>query len=108
MVARPPRRRVAQAGRPRRRHASLAEEYGPFPADPDDGVLELRRAAARWRSAVAGASDEQALQVGYSAYPGGLDRQLPFVDIVWWVNRELIHHGADIAMIRDLYLALGD
>ncbi|WP_375482338.1 DinB family protein [uncultured Jatrophihabitans sp.] len=86
---------------------SLAEEYGPFPGDPTDAVDELRRAADRWRVAVAGADDEQAMQVGYSAYPAGLDRGLPFVDIVWWVNRELIHHGADIAMMRDLYLALG-
>lgn len=86
---------------------SLAEEYGPFTADPSEAVEELRRAAARWRSAVAGASEEQATQVGYSGYPAGLDRELPFVDIVWWVNRELIHHGADIAVVRDLYLALG-
>ena len=86
---------------------SLAEEYGPFPGDPEEAVAEFQRAAARWRSAVAGASAEQAVQVGYSQYPPGQDRDLPFVDIVWWVNRELIHHGADIAMIRDLYLALG-
>jgi DinB superfamily len=87
---------------------SLAEAYGPFPTAAVDAVDEFVRAAARWRSAVAGADAEQALQVGYSQYPAGLDRRLPFVDIVWWVNRELIHHGADIALIRDLYLALGE
>jgi len=24
---------------------------------------------------------------------------------VWWTNRELIHHTAEIAFLRDLYLA---
>ncbi|WP_375496600.1 DinB family protein [uncultured Jatrophihabitans sp.] len=87
---------------------SLAEAYGPFPSSAEEAVEQFARAAARWRSAVAGADGEQAGQVGYSQYPGGLDRTLPFVDVVWWVNRELIHHGADIALIRDLYLALGE
>ncbi len=49
------------------------------------------------------ATAEQALQVGYSAFPHGMDPDLPFVDIVWWMNRELIHHRADIALVRDLY-----
>jgi hypothetical protein len=29
----------------------------------------------------------------------------PFMDLVWWVNQELLHHGAEIALIRDLYRA---
>jgi hypothetical protein len=32
-----------------------------------------------------------------------MDPDRPFVDIVWWMNRELIHHGGDIAMVRDRY-----
>jgi uncharacterized damage-inducible protein DinB len=81
--------------------------YQPFPATAADALAELRAAAARWRSAVAQASAEQALQVGYSSWPVGMDPDLPFVDIVWWVNRELIHHGADMAMVRDLYAVRG-
>jgi hypothetical protein len=79
--------------------------YLPFPGRADEAVAELHDAAARWRAAVAGASAAQAVQVGYSAWPIGMDRDLPFVDIVWWMNRELIHHGADMAMVRDLYAA---
>jgi hypothetical protein len=26
-----------------------------------------------------------------------------FIDIVWWVNQEVLHHGAEIALLRDLY-----
>jgi len=33
------------------------------------------------------------------------DRDLRFVDIVWWMNRELIAHGSDIATVRDPYAA---
>jgi hypothetical protein len=26
-----------------------------------------------------------------------------FIDIAWWVNQEVLHHGAEIALLRDLY-----
>jgi hypothetical protein len=84
---------------------SRAFENVPFPASAAEAIDELRAAAARWRSAVAGASAEQAVQVGYSGYPVGMDPDLPFVDIVWWMNRELIAHGADASTVRDLYAA---
>jgi DinB superfamily len=75
----------------------------PFTASADDAVEQLRETAARWRSAVAGATADQAVQVGYSSWPIGMDSDLPFVDIVWWMNRELIAHGSDISTVRDLY-----
>jgi hypothetical protein len=80
-------------------------DYQPFPGTAVEGLAEVRQAAARWRSAIAGASAEQATQVGYSSFPIGMDPDLPFVDIVWWMNRELIAHGADMATVRDLYAA---
>lgn len=50
------------------------------------------------------ATDDAGLNtVGRSRYPYGSDPENPFVDIVWWVNQELLHHGAEIALIRDLY-----
>jgi hypothetical protein len=42
--------------------------------------------------------------VGRSAYPHGLDPQLPLLDIVWWVNKELIEHATEIWFVRDCYL----
>jgi hypothetical protein len=77
----------------------------PFPGTAAEAVADVTAAAARWRSAVARASAEQAVQVGYSAWPPGMDRDLPFVDIVWWMNRELIAHGSDASTVRDLYAA---
>jgi hypothetical protein len=81
-------------------------DYHPFPDTAAAALDEIRAAAARWRAAVAGATEEQAVQVGYSSWPQGWDRNLPFVDIVWWMNRELIAHGSDMATVRDLFAAL--
>lgn len=80
-------------------------DYQPFPATADAALEDLRGATARWRSAVINASAEQAVQVGYSTWPHGWDRQIPFVDLVWWMNRELIAHGSDASTVRDLYAA---
>lgn len=46
---------------------------------------------------------------GLGAGPGlpASDAAEPFVDIVWWVDQELLHHGAEIALIRDPYRARG-
>ena len=44
--------------------------------------------------------------IGRSAYPDGLDPTLPLLDIVWWVNEELLEHAAEIWYVRDLYLAV--
>ena len=43
--------------------------------------------------------------LGHSTYPDGSDPEEPFLDIVWWVNQEVLHHGAEIALLRDLYRA---
>lgn len=57
----------------------------------------------QWRAAVAGLTDEQMDMVGFGQFPDGLDPQIPFVGIVWWMNREFIHHLAEIALLRDLW-----
>ncbi len=48
-------------------------------------------------------SDEDLDTVGRSAFPLRRDPELPLLDIVWWMNRELIHHTAEVAFVRDLY-----
>ncbi|XUL94444.1 hypothetical protein ACQ86D_49110 [Streptomyces galilaeus] len=56
-----------------------------------------------WRKALLSVDDAALDTVGYCTYPHGSDAEEPFIDIVWWVNQELLHHGAEIAMLRDLY-----
>jgi hypothetical protein len=57
----------------------------------------------RWMKDVTTLTDEQLDVPGYGQYPRGLDPQLPFVGILWWMNREFIHHAAEVALLRDLY-----
>ncbi|MDP9366556.1 MAG: DinB family protein [Chloroflexota bacterium] len=59
----------------------------------------------RWHDDVASLSEAQLDTVGFGRYPHGLDPHLPFVCIVWWMNRELIHHTAEAALLRDLWAA---
>jgi hypothetical protein len=50
-------------------------------------------------------TDEQLDVPGFGTYPYGLDPQIPFIGIVRWVNREFIHHLAEVAVMRDFYAA---
>ena len=60
---------------------------------------------ALWRKGLTTMTDEDLDTVGRSAYPHGLDPQLPLIEIVWWVAKELIWHSAEIWLMRDLYAA---
>lgn len=59
----------------------------------------------RWATSVETLTDEQLDVPGHGQFPYGLDPRLPFVGILWWVNREFIHHAAEVALLRDLYRA---
>jgi hypothetical protein len=83
----------------------LADEDVEWPLTADDAVALLRRGLTAWRQGIGSMTDEDLDTVGRSAYPHGLDPQLPLLDIVWWVNKELIEHAAEIWYVRDLYAA---
>ncbi|MFE9552424.1 DinB family protein [Streptomyces sp. NPDC006692] len=85
-------------------HALTRDDY-PAIGDAAGAVAAFDAGAAAWRRALLSV-DEAALDtVGYCTYPHGSDPDEPFVDIVWWVNQELLHHGAEVALLRDLYRA---
>ena len=72
----------------------------------DDAAGALRAfdaGAQAWREALASADDAALDEVGRSGYPDGSDPEEPFIGVVCWVNQELLHHGAEIALLRDLY-----
>ncbi|MFF5471339.1 DinB family protein [Streptomyces achromogenes] len=73
--------------------------------DAATALTAFDSAAEAWRKALLGADDTALDTVGYCAYPYGGDPEEPFLGIVWWVNQELLHHGAEIALLRDLYRA---
>ncbi|WP_030906743.1 DinB family protein [Streptomyces sp. NRRL F-5126] len=71
--------------------------------DAATAIAAFDAAASAWRAALLDAGEEALDTVGYSTYPHGSDPEDPFLDTVWWVNQELLHHGAEIALLRDLY-----
>jgi hypothetical protein len=83
-------------------HSLNRNDY-PHSGDAAGAIAALAKAAARWRDALISADDAALDQVGRS----GRDPENAFIDVVWWVNQELLHHGAEIALLRDLYRASG-
>ena len=85
----------------------LLDEEVPWPTEAGAAVSLLRRGLDAWRQGIGSMTDGDLDTVGRSAYPHGLDPQLPLLDIVWWVNKELIEHASEIWLMRDLYAVSG-
>ena len=85
--------------------SSLSENDLELPGTALGGIEILVASSAAWRGVLASVSDADLDQVGRSQFPWGLDPELPLLDIVWWVNQEVLHHGAEMALLRDLYRA---
>ncbi|MFG2112000.1 DinB family protein [Streptomyces sp. NPDC048718] len=73
--------------------------------DAAPAVAAFAAASAAWRAMLTTVSDQDLDTVGYSSYPHGSDPEDVFADVVWWLNQELLHHGAEIALLRDLHQA---
>ena len=68
------------------------------------GAIEVfRQAAAEWRRALLSVDESDYDRTGLSSYPYGSDPDETFASMVWWQNQEIVHHGAEIALLRDLY-----
>ncbi|MGW7423962.1 DinB family protein [Streptomyces sp. NPDC054813] len=86
----------------RRRHPKLLVDFTP---DAASALDRFWATVDRWRTSVAAVTDEQLDTVGFSQYPSGSDPDDPFVDVLWETNLELVHHMAEIALLRDLWQA---
>lgn len=74
---------------------------GDLPGSADSAVVYLEGAYARWRDAVAGL-DEGGLQAPLG--PKGAEfAEFPMAELVLHLNRETMHHGGEICLLRDLY-----
>jgi hypothetical protein len=71
----------------------------------EEGTAFLAEGLGRWRNGIASMADDDLDTVGRSAFPWGLDPELALLDIVWWVNKELIYHASEIWYVRDLFAA---
>ncbi|MFI5938918.1 DinB family protein [Streptomyces uncialis] len=82
---------------------TLTRDVHPVSGDVTEAVAAFDTGAEAWRNALLSADETALSAVGHCTYPHGSDAEEPFIDIVWWVNQEVLHHGAEIALIRDLY-----
>lgn len=86
----------------KRREPKLLVDFTPSAAVAVERFWAL---TDRWRDSVTAVTDEQLDTVGFSQYPYGSDPDAPFITVLWGVNLELIHHLAEIALLRDLWRA---
>jgi hypothetical protein len=78
-----------------------------WPMTAAEGVTLMVDGLSRWRNGLDQMTDADLDTVGRSAFPWGLDPQLPLIEVVWWVNKELVYHAGEIWLLRDLYAARG-
>jgi hypothetical protein len=76
-----------------------------FPGSAAEALVWMEQSHQAWQHGLKGLAEADLDVVGLSSYPHGLDPQLPFGAILWWTNRELIHHGAELGLLRDLWVA---
>lgn len=68
-----------------------------------EALEALDRAYGEWKAGVL-AAPEEFFSTRSQGPPGTLDGEFAFEQVVLHINREVIHHGAEIALLRDLYL----
>ncbi|ALR11070.1 DinB family protein [Mycobacteroides saopaulense] len=72
-----------------------------YPVTAADALDRLDLMYAAWRAGVLGKDEASlALPVGPAEGPWA---EKPFLTLALHINRELLHHGAEIGLLRDLY-----
>jgi hypothetical protein len=74
----------------------------PYAATADEALAQLDTAYDAWSAGVE-ALGERGLERSCGPAEGPF-AESPLADLVLHINRELIHHGAEICLLRDLYL----
>jgi hypothetical protein len=82
----------------------LRREDAEVSGEVDAAVAGLTRWVDAWREGIASLGEDDVQRVGLSQATE-IDAQAPFGHLVLHLNRELIHHGADICTVQDLYRA---
>ncbi|WP_219416879.1 DinB family protein [Pseudonocardia nigra] len=92
--------------------ARAAAHFGGPPADyqgfayagtAEEALRQLDESHNAWIAGVRGL-DEAAMERAVGPAEGGFAER-PMAELVLHINREAIHHGAEIALLRDLYRA---
>ena len=83
---------------------TLVRTQVELPGTAGGGLALVDDAYAAWCAGLGGLGDGDLDRRGDGG-PGTLDGQFPFADVILHVNREVIHHGAEVALLRDLFAA---
>ena len=89
-------RNAAHFGGPRIDYESFA-----YAATADEAVAQLDTQYATWLDGVRGLGEE-GMELPCGPSEGGF-AEWPMAALVLHINREVLHHGAEIALLRDLY-----
>jgi hypothetical protein len=83
---------------------SLTHENAERPLTAKEGVAYFKEQALQWRSHIERLDEE-----GLARLVGEPEAQLnaPWASLVLHVNREALHHLAEVSLLRDLYRATG-
>jgi hypothetical protein len=73
----------------------------PYAGSADEALRQLDEEYAVWREAVSALGEEELARPCGPAEGPYADS--PMARLVLHINREVIHHGAEIALLRDLY-----
>src|SRR4051812_19871466 len=71
-----------------------------WPGTAETALDAIDQASAAWRAGVDALSEDEAERRSEGP-PGTFDSQFPLWAVVLHVNREVIHHGAEVALLRD-------
>ncbi|HEY1485707.1 MAG TPA: DinB family protein [Micromonosporaceae bacterium] len=75
----------------------------PIPGTARDAVAFLDDGYRRWHDTIAGlGEDDVAVPLGAAGGPFGAE---PVGGLILHINREVMHHGGEIGVLRDLYRA---
>ncbi|MCU1601615.1 MAG: serine/arginine repetitive matrix protein 1 [Frankiales bacterium] len=70
---------------------------------PDDVIGWVDEGYRLWSTSIL-AADEERMNRPHQGPPSTADQHYPLWAVVLHLNREVIHHGAEVALLRDLYL----
>ncbi len=70
---------------------------------PDDLIGWVDEGYRLWSTSIL-AADEERMSRPHQGPPNTADQYYPFWAVVLHINREVIHHAAEVALLRDLYL----
>lgn len=86
---------------------SLTPMNAAWPGSADDAIAWIDEGFRAYREGVAALADAD-LDIAPGSPSGHIDTRFPLAMNIQHITLELIHHGAEVSLLRDLYRTRGD